>query len=268
MNGKKLVFSDIDGTLYCANFQISEETASFIKENKDKLILVLNTGNPLASRIKKLAKTLEIRYLLTSNGALFSDLELNSHQLVNGEIDFESQKQIFAIAKNLDLQLNFWNQSHYFAFNAKKENNGFFDYPHLEGEKEVIFTDSYQKNIIKMELIGEQHKLEKALKKLGENPNLESILIKNLSIEISKKGTNKGNGLQFVSAFFGFNHDEVMAIGDSPNDISMLNVAGFSYAMANGSFSVKKVAKFHTSSCNQEGVVMAIRDFFYRTKFK
>lgn len=264
---KKLIFSDIDGTLYCSDFEISRETNEYIKKNKDNFILVLNTGNPLSSRIYQVAKSLEIKYLITSNGALFSDLESENHQLINGTISIESQKFVFEIAKKLDMQLNFWNKEKYFSFNTKPQYWTFFSYPHLNPEKEVIFTDSVQENVIKLELIGTQSQIEKAYKILEKNQDLEAILIKNLSIEISKKGTNKGNAIEFVCKLFGYEQNEVMTIGDSANDLSMLERTKFSYAMANSNDLVKKVAKLNTSACDQDGLIYAIKDYLYRKKF-
>ncbi|ATP59802.1 Cof-type HAD-IIB family hydrolase [Mesomycoplasma dispar] len=264
---KKLIFSDIDGTLYCADFKVSEQTTDYIKKNKDKFILVLNTGNPLSSRIRQVAKNLEIRYVITSNGALFSDLEIENHQLINGSISTESQKYVFEIAKNLDMQLNFWNQEKYFSFNTKREYFSFFNYPHLDPENEVHFTDSFQENVIKLELIGSPAQIEKAYKLLEKDQDLEVVFLKNLSLEISKKNTNKGNAVEFVSNALNYKIDEVMTIGDSPNDVSMLERTKFSYAMANGYEAVKKTANFHTSACDQEGLIYAIKDFLYRTKF-
>lgn len=58
-----------------------------------------------------------------------------------------------------------------------------------------------------------------------------------------------------------------MAIGDSENDISMMKVAGFSYAMDNAKLAVKKVAKYYTSDVLQDGLGEAIRDYIFRTRF-
>jgi hydroxymethylpyrimidine pyrophosphatase-like HAD family hydrolase len=58
----------------------------------------------------------------------------------------------------------------------------------------------------------------------------------------------------------------MMGIGDSGNDLSMLEKVGYPYAMANGSDIVKKTAKYHTTRYNQNGLGMAITDYLFRTK--
>jgi len=50
-----------------------------------------------------------------------------------------------------------------------------------------------------------------------------------------------------------------MAIGDNPNDKSMLMVAGWPVAVANAKDEVKEVAKYITGSNDEGGVGQAIR---------
>lgn len=81
-------------------------------------------------------------------------------------------------------------------------------------------------------------------KELRENfPDLESSwsLIVN---EITPKGCNKGDGLKAYCEALNINHDDVIVIGDSGNDIAMFNAFHEnSYCMAHAYPSVKKYAK-------------------------
>ena len=52
-----------------------------------------------------------------------------------------------------------------------------------------------------------------------------------------------------------------MAMGDSENDLSMINAAGIGVAMGNASDDVKAVANYITSSNNEDGVAKAIKNF-------
>ena len=54
--------------------------------------------------------------------------------------------------------------------------------------------------------------------------------------------------------------DNVMAIGDNNNDVSMLEVAGVSYAMGNGSTEVKQIAKRLAKKNTDNGVGYAIKE--------
>jgi|GEM_PF-2384273 hypothetical protein len=60
--------------------------------------------------------------------------------------------------------------------------------------------------------------------------------------------------------------DEIMTIGDGNNDIPMLSISKYSYAMANATQTVHEHSHFHTSAVEQNGLGEAILDYIYRLK--
>lgn len=61
-------------------------------------------------------------------------------------------------------------------------------------------------------------------------------------LDFTNKGVDKGNALRYLSGVQDFSLDEVLSLGDSGNDIGMLRVAGFSYAMSTAKDEVKACA--------------------------
>ena len=55
--------------------------------------------------------------------------------------------------------------------------------------------------------------------------------------------------------------DQIATIGDMPNDVPMLSVAGHSIAMGNASPEVQRVARHVTSSNEEEGFAEAVESF-------
>jgi len=72
---------------------------------------------------------------------------------------------------------------------------------------------------------------------------------------------SKGLALAALSEIYGIAPDEMMAIGDANNDISMLDYVGCSVAMANAADDIKAHAKHVTLSNDEDGVVAAIERF-------
>ena len=68
-------------------------------------------------------------------------------------------------------------------------------------------------------------------------------------------------GIRRVGKEYGFDLNQVMAFGDSDNDLEMLAGVGMSVAMGNGSSSVKEVAKHITTSNQQDGIHKALEHF-------
>jgi hydroxymethylpyrimidine pyrophosphatase-like HAD family hydrolase len=58
--------------------------------------------------------------------------------------------------------------------------------------------------------------------------------------------------------------EEMMAFGDSPNDIPMIEAAGIGVAVENAKDSVKQAADFVTTSNDDAGVAVAVRKFALR----
>ena len=83
------------------------------------------------------------------------------------------------------------------------------------------------------------------------------------NLEFTKAGTNKAAGLKFLAGHLGMTMDEVMAVGDSENDIEMLREAGLGIAMGNAADEVKSVADEITLDNEHEGVVAAIGKYIY-----
>ena len=81
-------------------------------------------------------------------------------------------------------------------------------------------------------------------------------------IECLPKGIDKGPALADLAAHLGIDIKDVMAFGDSNNDVAMLKNAGIGIAMANSEENVKAVADYTTASNNDDGIALSLRTFF------
>ncbi len=73
-------------------------------------------------------------------------------------------------------------------------------------------------------------------------------------VDLNHVEAHKGNALQEVMNSHNIKSDEVLIFGDYNNDIEMLQLSEYSFAMANAHPNVKKVARYETSSHNDFGV--------------
>jgi Cof subfamily protein (haloacid dehalogenase superfamily) len=77
-------------------------------------------------------------------------------------------------------------------------------------------------------------------------------------LEIGNREATKGLALAELAQSLKIDSSQVMAIGDSWNDLDMLEYAGIGVAMENAMPDVKKVAQYVTRSNDDEGVAEAI----------
>ena len=100
-----------------------------------------------------------------------------------------------------------------------------------------------------------------ARQQLGETFNNEIDLTtsKPYFLEFIPSGVSKGNAIQRLAQDLGIAMSEVIAFGDSINDISMLEVAGQGIAMDNARDEVKRIADRTTLSNDEDGIVHALK---------
>jgi Cof subfamily protein (haloacid dehalogenase superfamily) len=81
--------------------------------------------------------------------------------------------------------------------------------------------------------------------------------------EIVHASVSKWTGLQSLMAQWNIQPEEVMAIGDQENDLSMILGAGVGVAMGNAPQHVKDQANYITDSVDEDGAANAIEKFVY-----
>jgi Cof subfamily protein (haloacid dehalogenase superfamily) len=77
-------------------------------------------------------------------------------------------------------------------------------------------------------------------------------------LDISHPNANKGIALKYIQEQMGISKNETMVFGDYNNDLEMLKLANFSYAMENSHPNVKSIANFQTSSNDDFGVEIVL----------
>lgn len=79
-------------------------------------------------------------------------------------------------------------------------------------------------------------------------------------IDLILPGAHKASGLQRLMSRWHINAEQCVALGDSANDIEMLRMAGYSFAMANAAPEVVASARYRAASNNHNGVLDVIDD--------
>jgi HAD superfamily hydrolase (TIGR01484 family) len=86
------------------------------------------------------------------------------------------------------------------------------------------------------------------------------------NLELNPKGISKASGVRAVCGMLGITMDEVIAMGDSLNDLSMIREAGLGVAMGNAQDGVKAAADLVTVTNDEHGVAKVIREYILQGK--
>lgn len=81
-------------------------------------------------------------------------------------------------------------------------------------------------------------------------------------VEMSARGVTKASTLERIAAEHDVPAEDVVAFGDMPNDIPMLQWAGHSYAMENAHASVAAVARYGAPRNDEDGVAETLARLF------
>lgn len=130
------------------------------------------------------------------------------------------------------------------------------------------FKSINQDEFVKMALrIKDQTLLENVMQglknKYGEK--LRAVTSGNDSLDIILPKVNKGVAIKALLDSWGIQTNELLAFGDANNDIEMLALTPYSYAMANCSPEVAATANYRAPSNDESGVLQVIETYLTQT---
>ncbi len=100
--------------------------------------------------------------------------------------------------------------------------------------------------------------IERARRAVDDIPGLSLAASYGHSLEIMPFGADKGVGLVYVLEKLNLRAEDVIAFGDSENDLPMFEKAGFCVAVDNACAAVKARADAITASNDDDGVAIAV----------
>lgn len=249
----KAAFFDIDGTLFSHTIHaIPESTKRTVKLLREKGIKVfIATGRSLKETKRVPLGDMKFDGYVTLNGQICLDAEekILFEAPIKGEdgaylLDaFVNKKFPLAIVEKDRIYINYIDDS---VIRAQKSVN----IPLLP-IKEYQGAPIYQ-------FIGYMNR-EETGKIAPKIPNCKITRWYDEGIDIISKDGGKANGIQKVLEFYGMTKEEIIAFGDSDNDMDMLEFAGIGVAMGNAEESVKAVADYVTTDIDEDGIWNACR---------
>lgn len=89
----------------------------------------------------------------------------------------------------------------------------------------------------------------------------EFLVHGDIVMEMVPKGFSKASGIKYVCDMLGASREDSFSFGDSANDIDMLKYAGVGIAMGNGTPEAKAAADYVTDDIHSDGIYNACRHF-------
>lgn len=261
LKSKKLIAMDLDGTLLDMNKKISDKTKSYLKRLKAKgYIIVIATGRILNNAIDVTDGAEFANYVVSDAGGLIYDMQ-NNEILAKKVISKETISKICS-RYNDDIEyIEMCDLNYYHKYTDK-------NYPESNFSKIIKDIDSFIKNTDVIHIsINMNNNLEKMYNYLTTNFNdIESYFMQdsfsdNKWIDISVKKVNKYEAIKIISERENIANNDIIAFGDSPNDLEMLKYCGIGVAIGNALNSVKEVANYVTKTNNEDGIMYFLEEY-------
>ena len=260
----RMIALDLDGTLLRSDSTVSERTIRAVRQAREKgVVVAIATGRmyATASPYAKLLGLGDIPMMLYAGG-LIQTVE-SKKILFEQAIGEDDAAELLAMGKARGWQMQTYIDD---VLRVAAYDKWIQDYEATTHSHAVVCGDDFyavqgrpNKILSRGEhdaLAARKEEIEKAM------PGRFNILFSDPTfLEILPKGVNKGVCLHRLGRLFDVSAGQIMAVGDSPNDLDMLKEAGLSIAMDNASPAVKAVVDYVTKSNDDDGVAAAIERF-------
>lgn len=267
--GYKMVFSDLDGTLLWKGVRISVENHAAIRRAVDKGVdFVICTGRGVfgvEGHLRELGLLGRHGYVICQNGAAIYDLR--DMQLVSKKsFSPEIVKPVADFARPLGLELFYYDDRNFMCEKATEVVKKYCSIMHTSPR---LLNDptEYEGEFTKCLFSGPRAALEqvKAYAQRIHGDGMNLFFSSETYLEFVHPAVSKGNALLETAKQAGVSPAEVIAIGDSENDLSMIECAGLGCAMKNGEEKVKAAADYVTErDCEGNGVAEVIERFLLK----
>ncbi len=262
----RLVAMDLDETLLSGGYGISNRNYKAIKAAQEKGVKVtIATGRTYKSCLPYAQKLAVDIPFITYHGALVRSLGVEKPLFYN-PVDFELAYGIVETAENMGYHINLYIDD---RVHIREENNFSRMYQDITAV-EVLpvgnltnFLANEKKAPPKITIIDFEGHLEKIEAFLHEKYREKLTITKShrYFLEITHLKATKGQALESLAEILNIKRDEVMAFGDSYNDIDMLQYAGMGVAVANAYREVQEKADLITRSNLENGVAEIIEEY-------
>lgn len=257
----KLIATDLDGTIVAHYGDITERTINaFRRAHSMGIEIFFVTGRP-PRWMPEIRDAFGFGNAICGNGAMHYDL-LNDKVLEEWLIPVDVQLEAVKRLRRAIPEISFAVESHSYFHREKiyipRWDVG-LDNVGVEKIEEIITSPSLkvlarcsQQELTSDEMLAiAQIELDGIATVTHSNPN-DSLL------EISATGVSKGMTLAKMAARLGIDASECVSFGDNPNDFSMLEWCGRSFAMADGHPDGPQYAKGIAAACEEDGVAIII----------
>ncbi|MCR3921359.1 MAG: Cof-type HAD-IIB family hydrolase [Firmicutes bacterium] len=259
----RLLALDLDDTLLNESFHISEQNRAAIQRVAAAGVLVTLATGRMFHSAQPYARELEIDLpLITYHGAMIRTTG-GEETLFHRPVPLALAHEVVSIAKTGNFHVNaYLNDELYVA----EENENSRIYEQMARVKVNVVGDLVRFLIqapTKITIVNTDGRLPALWDELKErfSDTLAITISRPHYLEITDRRATKGQALAYLAKLHQIPREQIAAVGDSYNDLDMLEYAGMGVAVANARDEVKAVANVITETNVNHGVAAFIEKY-------
>ncbi|HYV73802.1 MAG TPA: Cof-type HAD-IIB family hydrolase [Candidatus Binatia bacterium] len=259
----KLVIADVDGTLVTSGKELTQRSIDAVKKLREAGIkFVITSGRPPRGS-KMLIEPLQLTEPIGGfNGGVIVTPGLQT--LGVRLIAADTARLVLQFLVKHRLTVFLYTDIDWFVRDAKA--------PHVAREQYTVqfaptvvndfepFIDKTVKLVGVTDEVELAKRCEKELQEMAGD-RVSAALSQPYYLDITNPEANKGHVAELACKHYGIQPENIVTIGDMPNDVLMFEKSGTSIAMGQASADVKKAATYVTASNDDEGFAKAIEQF-------
>lgn len=267
MNKYKLLALDLDDTLLDAGLKIPERSRRAVERAREAGVRVtLATGRMFRSS-RPYAEQLGINdYLITYQGALVRH-SVTGETLFHRPVPLDLAREVIDLVKSqYGYHINIYLDD--FLYVAERTRESELYARHSSVPLEAVgdldrFLRERNEDPTKVLVVAGEQQLDELITHVRPlfGDRLHITKSKPHFLEFSHPDGHKGHALESIARHYGVNREEIIAVGDSYNDVEMLAYAGLGVAVGNARPEVLKQADYVCPSNEECGVADVVEKF-------
>lgn len=261
----KMIVLDMDDTLLCNEHKISERNKkAILKAQENGVYVVLASGRPTGAMVEY-AKELQMdkfeSYIISYNGGEIIACKDNK-LIFEQALTMEEIHDLYDFSREHKVQIITYHNNEIISEDSSEYIDVEVNITKMKHNKVSSFKEYMTTGAIKCIMLEEPSYLKEVEKKLKAIKTDKSVAIsKPFFLEVMPQGIDKGQTLDRLVKQLGIKQEEVMAVGNAHNDLSMIEYAGLGVWVANVDKELIPLGDAIVASNLDDGVAEAIEKF-------
>ena len=261
---KKLMALDMDGTLLNSQKEISPKTRSALKRFHDLGgIVALSTGRGMVE-LRDYPEEIEefVDYGILLSGAMLYDFNKKETLFYQG-LPEDSGREVVRKLLLEDVMIQYMDQD--------RSVLGQWEFDHMDDYHILAYKPMYERvgtfvkdmrqyaldhiaGVAKANFYHRDPEARLRSKDRIKDYPVTVAFTEKTSLEVSPLGVSKGKGLEMLCSHLGYDLADSVAVGDSNNDLTVLQTAGLSVAMGNATQEILSVCDMVVADNDHDGI--------------